>query len=284
MSPYFWNPANILDRSRHFVEIGIMATTMTFIIMTAGIDLSVASILAFCGIVFGFSWQYLGENLLLAAFLALLTGTLCGAFQGWIIAWWNIPPLLVTLAGLALFRGMAYAIARDQYVSNFPAVYRALGQNYLGDFPFQLIPFILIFLIMAILLQMTILGRQTILIGENETAAIYAGIPVKRVKLLLYSLSGLMSAIAALIYTARVNTAKPDAAEGYELDVITCVVLGGTRITGGSGSIFGTFMGLLILGMLRYGLELAGISSAWITLLVGLLLITTAIINERFSS
>src|SRR5690606_27501193 len=176
---------------------------------------------------------------------------LCGAFQGWIIAWWNIPPLLVTLAGLALFRGMAYAIARDQYVSNFPAVYRALGQNYLGDFPFQLIPFILIFLIMAILLQMTILGRQTILIGENETAAIYAGIPVKRVKLLLYSLSGLMSAIAALIYTARVNTAKPDAAEGYELDVITCVVLGGIRITGGSGSIYGTFMGLLILGVLR---------------------------------
>lgn len=285
LSPYFWDVQNILDRSRHFVEIGIMSTAMTFIIMSAGIDLSVGSIMGMCGIVFGFSWMYLGESLMLACALALIAGVLAGAFQGWIIAFWNIPPLLVTLAGLALFRGVAFAIAaKDQYVSNFPALFQSLGQGYFGYVPYQLLPFMLIFILMAILFHKHMLGRQAALIGENETAAIFAGIPVNRVKILLYSISGLMAAVAALIYSARVNTVKPDAGQGYELEVITCVVLGGTKITGGSGSVLGTFLGLLILVTLKYGLELAGVSSEWIMLLVGLLLISTAILNERFSA
>jgi len=138
-----------------------------------------------------------------------------------------------------------------------------------------------VFILAALFLNRSLFGRHTALLGENETAALFAGIPIAWVKWLLYTLSGLSASIAGLIYTARVNTAKPDAGMGCELDVIACVVLGGTKITGGKGTILGTFLGLLILGMLRYGLELAGIASVWITFTIGLLLIATAILNER---
>lgn len=284
LSPYFWNAQNMFDRSRHFVEIGIMAAAMTFVILSAGIDLSVGSIMGLSGIAFGFGWQHWGLGLTGAVMLALLTGAVAGGFNGWIVARWNIPPLLVTLAGLALFRGIAFGIAKDQYVSNFPPLFQALGQSSIGIVPVQLIPLIAVFLLAGFFLGKSVFGRYTALLGENEIAALYAGIPIARVKFLLYTLSGLAASIAGLIYTARVDTAKPDAGEGYELDVIACVVLGGTKITGGKGSILGTFLGLLILGMLRYGLELAGIASVWITFTVGCLLIATAILNERFGN
>ena len=190
----------------------------------------------------------------------------------------------MTLAGLALYRGLAYGIAKEHTVTDFPAAFQGIGQAYAGVVPVQLFFLAAVFLFMAWLFHRSLFGRHVALLGENEIAARLVGVPIQRIQLILYTLSGGLSALAGLIYTARLNTAKPDACEGYELDVIACVVLGGTRITGGQGSMLGTFMGLMIVGLLRYGLELAGISSVWITFTIGSLLIATAILNEKLAA
>lgn len=282
-SPYFLDPQNLMDRSRHFVEIGIMAVAMTFVIANAGIDLSVGSIMGMTGVVTGFAWQMAGIPLPLACVLGLAAGLLAGILNGFVISVFEIPPLLVTLAGLALYRGIAFGIAKDQTVSNFPESFRWIGQAYFGIVPVQLVALLLIVLIGWWVFHKRILGRYTLLSGENQTAAFMAGISVKKTQLIIYALSGLCAAIAGLIFTARMNTAKPDFGGGYELDVITCVVLGGTKITGGSGSILGTLMGLMLIGLLRYGLDLSGVPSVWVTFSLGVLLIVTAVINEKLS-
>lgn len=283
VSPYFLDPQNLFDRSRHFVEIGIMAVAMTFVISNAGIDLSVGSIMGMVGVVTGFAWHFAGIPMPIACMLGLLSGLCAGLFNGYVITAFQIPPLLVTLAGLALYRGIAFGIAKDQNVSNFPEAYRWLGQGYWGIVPVQLIMMACVMAVGWWLFHKRILGRHTVLSGENVNAAYMAGIPVKRTQMMIYAMSGLCSAIAGIIFCARMNTAKPDFGAGYELDVITCVVLGGTKITGGCGSIMGTLFGLLLIGLLRYGLDLSGVPSVWVMFSLGLLLIVTAVINEKLA-
>ena len=278
LSPEFRSPDNLLDLSRHIAEVGIISCGMTLIIMTAGIDLSVGSLLGLCGIVFGYSYQAWG---VLPAFsLAFLVGLAGGLLNGAVIAAMGLPPLIVTLATMALFRGIAYIISHAVPVSEFPEWFAIIGQGNIAGLPAQLVIWFIVVLVCIMLVSRTVLGRFAAATGNNERAAVVAALPVARIKLAVYALTGLLAAVAAIVFTSRVSTAKADAGEGLELEVITSVVLGGTSINGGRGTIIGTFLGVLILGILRNGLILAGITPYWQMMFAGSVLILTAYLNR----
>jgi rhamnose transport system permease protein len=281
LSPYFFTFENLLGFTRHLVEIGILACGMTLIIMTGGIDLSVGSLLGLSGIVLGYTWQVWGPAP--ALFLALMTGLSGGALNGFLIAQWRLPPLIVTLATMALFKGIAMVISKAQPVTGFPDAFGFIGQGERFGIPVQLVIWILIVALTLWLVSRTRTGRAIAAIGDSARAATFAALPVNRITLAVYTSMGALCALGAIIFTARVSTARADAGLGLELDVITAVVLGGTPITGGRGSVLGTFLGVLIMGIVRNGLSLGGVSSVWQTMLAGLILITAAVINQRLS-
>lgn len=279
MSPHFLEPQNLLDFSTHHAETGIIAIGMTFIIMTGGIDLSVGSLLALSGIAFGYLMAPLG--VWPAACVGLLTGALGGLLNGVLVALARLPALVVTLGTMALFRGIAMVVSESKPVSGFPDDFVQLGRGDVNGVPVQLIIWIGLTLVGMLIIDRSRVGRYVIATGDNAVAARYAALPERAITLSLYVGTGLLTALAALIYSARVSTAKADAGMGLELDVITAVVLGGTAITGGRGTVLGTFLGVLILGFLRSGLSFAGVPSIYQAMLAGSILIIVSIINQR---
>jgi rhamnose transport system permease protein len=281
LSPFFLTLGNLLDTSRYFVEIGLIALGMTLIIITAGIDLSVGAGLALVSVAVGFSFAA-GLPLPLALVLGLLTGLGAGLFNGLFITRLDLHPLVVTLGTFALFRGLAYGLSDADAVSNYPAWFAYFGQAYLGPIPGQLILFVVAVIVAWIVLSRSSFGRYVYAIGSNEEAARFSGVPVRRVKLALYTGIGFLVALAAIIYTSRVSTARADSGLGLELDVIAAVVLGGASIYGGVGTIAGTVLGVLIIATLRNGLVLAGVPSTWQLFLLGILIILAVFLNEFF--
>ena len=285
----FFDWFNQLERTRYWVAPGLLAIPMTFIIATAGIDLSVGSIVALCGIVLGLLYRDAGWPIALAAIAAIAAGGLAGAFNGGVSSFLRIPPLVVTLATMTLFRGLAMGLSEADSISNFPPGFIWLSQGDLFTIPLGgetiFVPFPLLVLLAgalfgALLLKKSWIGRYTECIGENATAAEFAAIPVRWLTFALYTGTGVVAGIVSLFYTALFATAKADVGVGLELEAITCVVLGGTRISGGQASVLGTLLGLCIIGMLRYGLELGGFRSQYIIIVVGVLLVVTVVINE----
>ena len=281
LSPFFFTLGNLLDTSRYFVEIGLIALGMTLIIITAGIDLSVGAGLALVSVAVGFSFAA-GLPLPLALVLGLLTGSGAGLFNGLFITRLDLHPLVVTLGTFALFRGLAYGFSDADAVSSYPAWFAYFGQAYLGPIPGQLILFVVAVIVVWIVLSRTSFGRYVYAIGSNEEAARFSGVPVWRVKLALYTGIGFLVALAAIIYTSRVSTARADSGLGLELDVIAAVVLGGASIYGGVGTIAGSVLGVLIIATLRNGLVLAGVPSTWQLFLLGILVISAVFLNEFF--
>ena len=281
--PGYLNPSSLLDTSRTFVETGILALGMTFVIVSGGIDLSIASLLALVSVVIGLSFQA-GLPLPAAMLLGIATGIAGGVVNGAVVAYLRLHPFVVTLATMAIYRGGAYAISNAAAVSDFPAWFTNIGQSYFlgGMVPSQL-PVLLAAAIAAwLLLDRTSFGRRVYGIGANELATRFSGVPVERVKLGIYGLMGFLTAIAAIIETARVSTARANASMGLELPVIAMVVLGGTKITGGAGTIGGTMLGVLVLAYLQDGLETAGVRNDWGLLIVGVFLIAGVLANELF--
>lgn len=281
LSPFFFTLGNLLDTSRYFVEIGLIALGMTLIIITAGIDLSVGAGLALVSVAVGFSFAA-GLPLPLALVLGLLTGLGAGLFNGLFITRLDLHPLVVTLGTFALFRGLAYGLSDADAISSYPAWFAFFGQAYLGPIPGQLILFVVAVIVVWIVLSRTSFGRYVYAIGSNEEAARFSGVPVWRVKLALYTGIGFLVALAAIIYTSRVSTARADSGLGLELDVIAAVVLGGASIYGGVGTIAGSVLGVLIIATLRNGLVLAGVPSTWQLFLLGILVISAVFLNEFF--
>jgi len=286
--PNFLLPENLLEQSRYWVELGMVAVPMTLIIATGGIDLSVGSMLALSGMVLGACWHGAGLDIRLCAALAVATGLLCGLFNGLAITALGIAPLVVTLATMAMYRGLAMGIfgavgqdlIRPGRGFDFPRPYLWLGQGTIGPVPVQLLAWGLIAAVGIVVLHRTWIGRYTLAMGENPTAARFGAVPVRGMTLGLYGMSGLICGLSAVTFVAREATAKPDAAMGFELAVIACVVIGGTRITGGSASVVGTLLGVLILGMMQYGMEMAGLRQQRTIIVVGLIVIVTAVFNE----
>lgn len=280
LSPYFLNLSNILDTSRFFAESGLVALGMTLIIITGGIDLSVGSLLALISVVVGFSYAA-GLPLPLAILVGIVTGVAGGFFNGYLISHLNLSPLTVTLGTFSAFRGLAYIISNAGAVSNFPTWFAYFGQYYVGGFiPLQLIIFVVAAVLMVVVLNRSRFGRYVSGIGTNARTSEFSGVPVKRVVTTVYVIAGLFVAIAALIYTSRVSTARGNAGMGLELQAIAAVVLGGTNIKGGKGSIVGTVLGVLILAFLAQGLTLAGVSTAIALMIQGIVLIVAILANQ----
>ncbi len=274
LSPYFFTPFNFSLMVESFMEIAIMSLSMTLIIIAGEIDLSVASVLGLSSVMMGITWAA-GIPLWLDIIIALAVGAVAGLINGLFVTLLGLPSLVVTLGTLGLYRGLDYVILGSQAVSNFPAAYTNFGT---GDVPGTLIPwsfvlFVLLALLFLVILHRSWPGRQIYAIGLNKDAARFAGIPVARLKLLLFVLSGLLAALAGILFTARISSARADNALGFELDVVTAVLLGGVNIFGGSGTLVGVILALFVVGGLQNALGLASISGDVQNTVIGALLV-----------
>jgi rhamnose transport system permease protein len=246
---------NNFDILRHTVEIGLLALAMTPIILTGGIDLSVGSLLGLCAILFGKLWRDAGLSPAVAAACTLGIGGLAGGLNAGLITGLRLPPLIVTLGTYSLFRGLAEAITRGaDTFTDFPASFLFLGQERWLGVPTQAWLFVAVAAGVWLMVHRTTFGRSFRAIGFSPDGARYAGLPVLRRLTMAYVLAGIIAALAAVIYTSRLGQAKADAGTGYELFAITAVVLGGTSIFGGVGTVHGTLLGVAAIAVLNNGL------------------------------
>jgi len=279
----FLSLENALEVLRLSVEIGLLAMALTPVIVSGGIDLSVGSLMGLSAVLFGIFWRDLGAPIPLAAGLTLAAGLLAGGLNGWLVTGLRIPPLIVTLGSYSLFRGLAEGVTGgvDNF-TNFPTRFLFLGQGYLfGVIPAQLPIFVLAAVGFWILLHRSTIGRGLVAAGYAPEGARYAGLPVDRLIGLTYVLSGLVASLAAIIYVAHLGQAKADAGTGYELSAITAVVLGGTSIFGGRGSLPGTILGLIAISVLQNGLRLADQPAELAGVLTGVLLLLAVGLDRR---
>src|SRR5262245_39608739 len=270
--------SNAFEVTRLSVEIGLLALALTPVIVSGGIDLSVGSLMGLSAVLFGKMARDAGLPIGVAILGTLGVGAAAGGLNGLLITRLRLPPLIVTLGTFSLYRGLAEGITRGGYdaYTGFPESFLFLGQGYfLGGIPAQLPIFVGVAAGFWLLLQRSVVGRGLVAIGFSPEGARYAGIPVERRVALVYLLSGLVSSLAAIIYVAHLGQAKADAGTGYELLAITAVVLGGTSIFGGRGSILGTLLGLFAIAVLQNGLRLADLPAELAGILTGVLLLST---------
>ena len=269
---------NLLNQGRLMTEIGLIALPMTFVIITGGIDLSVGAVVGLCAIMLGYSWKTFGFPLPLAIVFSLAVGALAGFVNGLVITRVKVPPLIMTIATLALYRGLAEGVSQAHSVRGYPDWFYFLGQGSVAGVPAQLWILLVAVVVCGVVLDRTTFGRALYAIGANETAARFSALPVDRVKLIVYTLSGFASGLAAWVLVSRVTTTRMDMGVGYELDVIAAVVLGGTSIFGGSGTIWGTAIGLAMIQLLKNGLALTGVKGDATIVVIGVALILSVLI------
>ncbi|UZT82401.1 ABC transporter permease [Caproicibacterium sp. BJN0003] len=260
LSSDFLSPNNLINIARQIAVLGIASVGMTYVILIGGIDLSTGSIITFVNIIAAYLMVNMGMNMWLAILIALLSSTAIGFLNGLLVANMNIPSLIVTFASQTIFEGFAYIISKGMPIFGFPKGFATIGQGYVGFIPIPVIVMIVIFLIGGFILNKTYFGRYFYALGGNETAAQMAGIRVKRVKYLIFALSGLFAGIAGIIMLARTNSGQPTAGKGYEFQVITAVALGGVSLSGGSGKLSNVVAGVFIMGILKNGMVLLNIS------------------------
>jgi rhamnose transport system permease protein len=276
----FMTVGNLLNQGRLMTEVALVALPMTFIIITGGIDLSVGSIMGLTAILLGVFWKNVGLPLPVAIMGAVGAACVAGFFNGLLITRVRVPPLIMTLATLALYRGLAEGISQARSVRGYPEAFFVLGQGEVLGVPTQLWILLAAVIVFWIVLSRTTFGRALYAIGHNETAARYSGIAVDRIKLVIYTLSGLMAGIAGAIFVSRVSTTRSDMGTGLELDVIAAVVLGGTSIFGGVGTIAGTVLGFTLIQLLKNGLSLTGVKGDATIVVIGTVLILSILITN----
>jgi rhamnose transport system permease protein len=281
-SPYFLNAWNLSDATFNFTEKAMIAFAMAMLIIAGEIDLSVASIIALTSTAMGLAMQA-GAGVPVLVLVGLLTGLLCGAFNGFLVAGMGLPSIVVTIGTLSLFRGISYIVLGDKAFTKYPPGFDFFGQGYVWwVFSFELALFAAAALAFYVLLHRTNFGRAVYAIGNNPTAAQFSGIRVARVRFILFVLTGLMSGIAAICLTSRLGSTRPSIATGFELEVITMVVLGGVSILGGSGSIAGVVLAALIMGMVTFGFGLLNVPGIVMSIFLGLLLIVVIAVPRLF--
>ncbi|KAE8765016.1 ABC transporter permease [Georgenia thermotolerans] len=278
LSPVFLSPQNLLNIGVQAAVVAILAFGQTFVIVSAGIDLSVGSVAALGGIVTGYTASTMGVNPVLAIILGVLTGIACGLVSGVLVAYGRLPAFIATLAMLSIARGLALVLSGGVPLNQPPEV-AALGQTIGGWLPVPVVIMIVFGLLAAFILNRTYTGRAMYAIGGNEEAARLSGINVRRQQLVIFSLAGLYSAVAGLVLAGRLASGQPQAATGYELDSIAAVVIGGASLAGGQGRAFGTFVGALVLAVIRNGLNLLNVSSFWQQVAIGVV-IALAVLSD----
>ncbi|MEM1552770.1 MAG: ABC transporter permease [Candidatus Bathyarchaeia archaeon] len=280
ISPVFLSSRNLVNIFMHISIIGIIATTMTFVISMGGIDLSVGSVLALSSIC---ATVLLKNNIPVIAsiVIGLLVGATVGGINGILTVFAKLPPFIVTLGTMGIARGAALIIAGGRSVYGFPPSFLAIGQSFVGNFiPVPVIIFMSIVLISYFVYFYTPFGKYTVIIGDNEEAAYSVGIPVKKIKVVNYIISGISAAIGGIIFAARLNAAEPTSGIGYELDAIAAVVIGGTHLFGGRGTVLGTFLGIVFVGLIRNILNLLAVSPYFQQIAIGSVLIGAVLLDN----
>jgi len=278
LTPHFLTVSNLLNVAEQTSINAIVAVGMTFVILSGGIDLSVGSLVALAGVVLGTGLQS-GQPLPLALALALAAGLACGLGNGALISWGGLPPFIVTLGTMSIARGAALLFTEGRPISGFDESFRVLATGRAGFVPAPVVAMAVVYAAAHFVLSRTTFGRYVYAIGGNEEATRLSGVPVRFHKTIIYGVSGLMSATAAVILTARLNSAQPIAGMMYELDAIAATVIGGTSLMGGDGNLGGTLVGALIMGVLRNGLNLLGVSSFLQQIVIGGVIIVAVLLD-----
>lgn len=272
-SPYFLDPWSLSDLTFNFTEKAIVALAMALLIIAGEIDLSVAAIIALASTLMGMAVQA-GAGTPALVMIGLAVGLACGAFNGLLVTRLALPSIVVTIGTMTLFRGIAFIILGDQAYKGYPARFAYFGQGYVWwVVSFELVLFAVLAAAYWVLLHRTSFGRRVFAIGNNPVAARFSGVRVERIKFVLFCLTGLMSGVAAVLITSRLGSTRPSIAQGYELEIITMVVLGGVNILGGAGSIPGVVLAALIMGLVTFGLGLLNVPGIVMSIFVGLLLV-----------
>ncbi|EZP59460.1 ribose ABC transporter permease [Exiguobacterium acetylicum] len=282
MEPDFLTLNNLFNILRQVSINALIAFGMTFVILTGGIDLSVGSILALSS-AFVAGLMTDGTSALIAVLAGLIVGAVMGALNGMVISLGKVAPFIATLATMTIFRGLTLVYTDGKPITGLSqgGWFELFGRGYFWIFPVPVLTMLLAFAVLYFILKKTTFGRYTYAIGGNEEAAKLMGIQVNKVKIMIYSLSGLMAALAGIILTSRLNSAQPTAGTSYELDAIAAVVLGGTSLSGGRGWIVGTLIGALIIGTLNNGLNLLGVSSFFQLVVKGLVILFAVLADRK---
>jgi ribose/xylose/arabinose/galactoside ABC-type transport system permease subunit len=278
LTPHFLTLANLLNVAEQTTIIAIVAAGMTLVIISAGIDLSVGSIVALSGVAMATALRG-GWPLPAALLVGTTTGLACGLLNGVLVTRGRLPPFIATLGMMSVARGAALMFTDGRPVSGFSEAFRRLSTGDVLHIPGPVIVMAVIYVLSHILLTKTQFGRYVYAIGGNEEAAVLSGVNVSRVKTLVYGQCGMLSGLAAILLTARLNSAQPIAGMMYELDAIAATVIGGTSLLGGEGSIFGTLVGALIIGVLRNGLNLIGTPSFTQQVVIGSVIIVSVLLD-----
>lgn len=281
LSPFFLRRANLLDLATPYVFIGLMALGLTFVVIAGEIDISVASNLAVSVVTFAQLFDH-GVNVWLAAVAGLLVASLLGLVNGVLVGLLNLPSLAITLGTLAAYQGLAFVILSGEGVASFPGSYTRFGGGYTWNFtlPIALLVLVGFALVLGFVLHATRFGRYVFAIGNNREAARLSGVPVSRVRVGIFVLSGLMAGFAGIVYVGFFGSARADAAQGSLLDVVTAVVLGGVNIFGGAGSVLGVFLALVLVATLRNGMQLANLGGDTQNIVIGVLLLAAIVLGN----
>ncbi|VAW11971.1 Predicted L-rhamnose ABC transporter, transmembrane component 1 [hydrothermal vent metagenome] len=272
-SPYFLSPWSLSDATFNFTEKALIALAMALLIISGEIDLSVAGTLALASTMMGLALQFGAGTPELVA-VGILTGLLCGAFNGALVTGLGLPSIVVTIGTMSFFRGVSFIILGDQAFKGYPESFAFFGQGYVWwVISFELVLFALAAVIYYVVLHRTSFGRQVFVIGNNPVAARFSGVRVERVKFILFCLTGLMAGVAAVLLTSRLGSTRPSIATGWELGIITMVVLGGVNILGGTGSIAGVVIAAFVMGLVTFGLGLLNVPGIVMSIFIGALLI-----------
>ncbi|HSV31967.1 MAG TPA: ABC transporter permease [Atribacteraceae bacterium] len=286
LSPHFWDYQRLIEAMAVFLERGFIVLPVAMILISGEIDISVSSTVALSSVLMAIAFQA-GVPMGLAILVACVVGTLCGAFNGFLIS--RIPGLssvIVTLAANTLFRGIAFIILGDRAVGGFPRWYAYLAWGHIGasGIPFIILIFAILAIIFGLVLHKTTFGRKIFAMGNNQVAARFSGIPVGRIKLILFTLAGAMSGLAAVFLTSKLGSSRPNIALGYELEVIAIAVLGGVSPSGGKGSIVGAILALILMRLLRFGLGLLNVPGQVMLVIIGTILVMVVMLPNLIGS
>lgn len=279
LTPNFLTPKNLINVVRQISFIAIMAFGSTFVIITGGIDLSAGSIVGMVS-VFTAAFAHPGEYpLIVPVMIGILTGLACGCVNGFLIARMDIPPFIATLGLMTSGRGVALLFSNGRPINDLSDSYLFLGAGYILGIPVPIVILIILAVVMYLLLNNTPFGRHVMAIGGNEQAARISGINVVAVKLGVYAIAGVLSAVAGILMSARISSGQPNLGVGYEMDAVASSVIGGVSLSGGIGTIWGTVCGALVIGIINNGMDLLGINTYWQQIVKGMIIVVAVLLD-----
>lgn len=287
LSPYFLNVWTLSDASYSFTEKAVVALSLALLMIAGEIDISVAGIIALASVAMGLAAAHGIDTPGLVA-IGLATGLAAGSLNGVLVTVLGVPSIVATIGTMSLFRGIAYAILGDRVLKDYPTSFAVFGQGYvLGPITIELMIFLFLALITGVVLHYTRWGRSIYAIGANSTAARWSGVAINRYKFALFAMTGTMSGLAAIMLTSRLGSTRPSIAQGWELEIISIVILGGIAVSGGKGTVLGVVLAAMLLGFMQFGLGLFNVPGIVMSIAIGALLIAVvavpALISRRTS-